>query len=263
MSRPDITVSDSTESLLLRRALGRAGPQDYVDWAIDQICRGIDSSNLRILAGLNLRFDRDEVEPYFLLSCRDLGMVHIDAAVAPLDVTQLIRRSYEQGRISSDETIEMMAELYESLEYHEELLAPWYSMREELSWGEGYLYPTVEFQSVEVAVRREWGLFDRACRLDLPLGWLRGSCCADCGHVGVSQVKGPSLVARVLARLMRRPELSRAICKTCGSERLMSLGDPDARSAYFDQLESKGTENARSNPGLQQTPPSRSLGRRS
>lgn len=241
MRRPDITVSDSTESLLLRRALGRACPQDYVDWAIDQICRGIDSSNLRILAGLNLRFDRDEVESYFLLSCRDLGIVHTDDAVAPLDVAGLIRRFYEQGRISSDETIEMMAELYESSEYQEELLAPWYSMREELSCGDGYFYPTAALQSVEVAVRREWGLFDRASRLGLPLGWLRGSRCTDCAHVGVSQMKGPSLVARVLARLMPRPALSRAICKTCGSERLMSLGDPDARSAYFDQLESKGT----------------------
>jgi hypothetical protein len=241
VTRPEIQISDSTESLLLRRALGRACPEDYVDWAVDQLCRDIDGSNLRILAGLSVRFDRDDIESYFRLTCRDLGLVHFDTAVAPLAVARMIQRAHELGRICSEETVEMVAELYESSEYQEELLSPWYSMREELAWREGYFYSPAALESVDRAVSREWGLFDRATRLPLPDGWLRRSRCSACAHVGVSQVRGPSRVTRVLATLARRPALSRAVCERCRSERLTSLGDPDARSAYLDELESKGT----------------------
>jgi hypothetical protein len=233
-------VADTTEFLLLRRVLGRARPEDYVDWAVHQLCRDVDSLSLRILAGLNVHFDRDEIESYFRRTCRDLGLTDVEAKPAPREIVRMIRRAHDQGQLRADDTIDMMADVYESSEYKEELLAPWYSMREELAWGEGYSYPPAALVTVERAINREWSLFDRAAKLDLPPGWLRRSRCEGCAHVGVSHVRGPSTLARVLAAVTGRQCWSRAVCEECGSDKLLSLSDPDARTAYFDELESSG-----------------------
>ena len=239
MGRREPAMSDTTESLLLRRALGRARPEDYVDWAVDQLCRDADGAGLRILAGLNVQFDRDEVEAYFRLSCGELGLVDVDEATPPLEIARMVQRAYAQRWISPDEAVGMVADIYESSEYQEELLEPWYSMREELAWGDGYFYPPAALASVEHAVGREWSLLDRASRLDLPRGWMRLSRCADCAHVGATRVVGPSVVSRILATLRQRAALSRAVCEKCGSHQLTSLGNPDARAAYLDQVESR------------------------
>jgi hypothetical protein len=231
-------MCDPTELLFLRRALGRARPEDYVDWAVDQLCGGADGASLRVLAGLSMRFDRDDVEAYFRLSCRELGLVEIDEATPPLEIARMVQRAYTQRKISPDEAVVMLADIYESTEYQEELLEPWYSMREELACGNGYLYPPEALASIERAVRREWHLLDRASRLALPRGWMRLSRCADCAHVGAMRVVGPSVVSRVLATLRQRPALRRAACEKCGSDQLTSLCNPDARGAYLEHLES-------------------------
>jgi hypothetical protein len=232
-------MSDTIESLLLRRALGRARPEDYVSWAVDELCRDVDSASLRVLAGLSVRLDRDEIESYFRLSCRELGLTEVDEATPPLEIASMIQRAYAQRRINSDEAVEMMAQLYESFEYQEELLEPWHSMREELADGEGYSYPSAALASVEHAVRMEWSLLDRATRLNLPRGWMRWSRCADCLHVGATRVVAPSLVARFLATLRQQPTWTRAVCERCGSPELTNLGNPHARAAFLDDVESQ------------------------
>jgi hypothetical protein len=138
-----MSMSDTTESLLLRRALSRARPEDYVNWAVEQLCRGADSPSLRILAGLSVRFDRDEVEVYFRLSCGELGLVDVDEATPPLEVARMVQRAYAERRVSPDEAVER-----------------------------------------------------------------------------------------------RRPAWSRAVCEQCGSGQLTSLGNPDARAAFLDEMES-------------------------
>jgi hypothetical protein len=233
-------MSDTTESLLLRRALGRACPEDYVSWAVDQLCREADSASLRVLAGLSVRFDRDEIEAYFRRSCGELGLVEVDEGTPPLEVARMVQRAYAGRRVSADEAVEMMAQIHSSHEYQEELLEPWYNMREELAWGDGYYYPSVKLASVEDAVRVEWSLLDRATQLGLPPGWMRLSRCADCAHVGATRVVEPSFVARVLARLRREPAWSRAACEKCGSGQLTNLCNPDARAAFLDEVESRG-----------------------
>ncbi|HEY6562190.1 MAG TPA: hypothetical protein VI072_33210 [Polyangiaceae bacterium] len=120
----------TTELLFLRRALGSAQPEDYVQWAIEQLGDGADGPNLRILAGLSTRFDRDEVEHYFKLACSELQFDAPRADMSPLEVAALVRRSYERGDSSAIEAIHMMADVYRTSGYSEPLLSPWLRARE-------------------------------------------------------------------------------------------------------------------------------------
>jgi hypothetical protein len=54
-----------TESLFLKRAMNSAAPADYVNWAVERLIEGLDTPALRILAGLNPRLERDDIEPCF------------------------------------------------------------------------------------------------------------------------------------------------------------------------------------------------------
>ncbi len=51
-----------------------AKPEDYVEWAVERLCEGLDTPSLRILAGVNTRFDRDKIEPYFEKTCKELNI---------------------------------------------------------------------------------------------------------------------------------------------------------------------------------------------
>jgi hypothetical protein len=234
---PNTVMAPSTELLMLRRALGRALAEEYVDWAVAELCRGDDGPNLRILAGLSPRFERAEVEPCFLLACAELGLSASGADAPALETAGLIRRAFESGELDPHDAIDMMADLYRSGEYQEEVLGPWERMLDELTFGEGYSYPREKLEPLEAAVRREWSLLDRALALSLPRGWLRQTRCANCWHVGHVRLVQPSLFARVLGNIRGKPPRFQVLCERCGSDRQSTLDDPDARAAYFDRLE--------------------------
>jgi len=242
--QPRTETPNTTESLLLRRALGRARPEDYVDWAVDQLGRDVDSPSLRILAGLNVRFDREDIDRYFRSSCDELGLRDLPEATPPLDVAAMIRRAYDQSRIRAEEAIDMLADVHETWEYQEPLLQPWHSMRQELSWRTGYSYPPAALESVERAVATEWSLLDRASRLTLPAGWMKLSRCEHCEHVGPLRPLNPSLLRRLLAALTQPASSHGARCEDCGSQQLTQLTHPDARAAYLDTVERRAGQRA-------------------
>lgn len=222
---------------MLRRALGYAQPEEYVDWAVQLICADVDGPNLRILAGLNLRFDRGDVEQYFLLTCGELGLQPISPNATPLQKAALVHAAFSRRDLTAAEAINMMADLYRSSERSEALLEPWMWMREELNWGDGYLYPSQALSSLDEAVRREWSLLERARAAHLPTAWRQQSWCQDCDHVGDLTLTPLTLVARVLRFVGLRSATASIVCERCGSSHHRRLGDPDVRADYLDHLE--------------------------
>ncbi len=228
----------TTETLLLRRLLGHARPEHYVEWAVDQLSDGGDGANLRILAGLDTRFDRDEVERYFRLTCTELELATIASGQPVFETVALLRQGYEVGELSALEVVEMMGELSQASQRSAHLLEPWLRMAEELEWESGYSYPRTAHESLDDAVRREWSLLDRALKLRPPDGWLRWVRCSDCGHVGDLVSKPRSVLTKVADFVFERPAKAPG-CASCGSSRSSRLVHPDARAAYLADLEAK------------------------
>jgi hypothetical protein len=234
-----------TDTLLLNRSIGYATPEDYIEWAVERLCEGMDSPSLRILAGLFVRFELDDIEPCFNNSCMELGIEFPALDAGPGKTAWLVKRAYDQGEVSAESALHMMAALYSMSDYSDPLLSVWYEIEEELaqkgSGCEGYFYPPEGLDSVEQVFELEWKLFERASRLDLPAVFIRYIRCAQCGHIGEPQPRQkrltlPGKLRAMIARLNSTPSLWQA-CSRCGSFAYHNMVDPDVRDTYLTQLE--------------------------
>lgn len=220
-----------------------ARPEDYIEWAVERLSEEIDSPSLRILAGLNPRFERDEVEPYFLQTCKELDIQPPSEFASPTECARLINRAYRQLEMTAEAAIRMMAALYQRSGYSVSTLWVWNEIEEELaltgSGHEGCFYPPEALASLEDVFEREWSLFDRGTRLSLPVDFNRYIKCTKCGHFGEPLLKHRTRRDKIRAAipwLRRKPPLWHC-CKVCGSYEYRTMADPEVRDAYFKQLE--------------------------
>jgi hypothetical protein len=240
----------NTDILLLKRSMGLAISEDYIEWAVERLCEGLDSPSLRILAGLNLRFERHEVEPYFKKTCEELGIGAPPETADPREAAFLIKRAYSHGEMSVEETLNMMSDLYQRSDYGDPLLSVWFNIEEELAMRdtghEGIFYPPEALGSLEEVFDREWALLERAIGLNLPQDFIQFIRCDLCAHIGKSKMKHRTMVNRIKAKLpfiQTKPALWHT-CAACGSYEYHSMIDPEVRDAYFSQLEHEQSHSA-------------------
>ena len=148
-----------TDKLLLDRWMGYALPEDYVAWAVELLVAGRDTPSLRVLAGLNPNLERDDIEVYFLRSCKELKLRPLESSDSPRDAVPLVKRLYRSGTLSPEETLQLLSRLFELSDYSDPLLGLWFAVDDEF-------FPEV-MESLEEWIDREWELFDRAVGLDL------------------------------------------------------------------------------------------------
>ncbi len=231
-----------TDLLLLKRSLGSAFADQYVDWAVERLSDGLDSPSLRILAGLDPKTETGEVEGYFLKTCQELDVDCPRAADAPRQSLGLVRRSYERGDISAETAFYTLARLYKSSDYADPLLSVFYDIEEEISMrGSGYegcFYPPEDLKDLEIALRREFDLFTQAALLDLPTGFMRFIRCERCGHIGESKSRHKTLKDkfRALIPWVRPRPASWNTCARCGSFEYKIMMDPEVRQDYYNRI---------------------------
>lgn len=230
----------TTEQLLLDRVLGRIQAEDHIAWAVARLSEGEDGPNLRILAGLNPRFDRDEVEPYFQKACGEFGIAYMLPDASPRTAATLVRDLYEDGVFSADEVVSRMAILYRG-DYSDPVLRPWFDLEEDLSLqGSGYegvYYPPETLEDLRKTVEREWRIFELATQLSDPPDISRWVRCQQCGAVGPPDYWRRSFLWRLRARLRGgNPDVRWAHCGTCGSPEVRGIGsDPAFREEWYRQ----------------------------
>lgn len=230
---------------MLRRVLGYAQPEEYVEWAVDLLCADTDGANLRILAGLNARIDRADVEEYFLLTCKDLGLQPTSVNDAdPLPTARLVHEAFSRGDVTAADAIRMIADLYRRSEYRETLLSSWWRMREQVDRGEGHSGSPEAPAALDDAVRGEWSLLERCLAAQLPSGWNLQSWCNDCNHLGELTLVQPTLADRFLRLVGLRSATSGIVCARCGSRRHRSLRERDVLLEYLDHVESADSTSA-------------------
>jgi hypothetical protein len=235
----------TTDSLLLKRIMGTALPDDYVDWAVARMCAGLDTPNLRILAGLNIDFERDEIESYFKRTCAELNIETPPQMGEPRIAARFVKRAYDLGEMSAEAAVYMMSTLYQKSGYKDSLLAIWYDIEEELSLRgsghEGCFYPPKELDLLGGVFEREWLLFTRALQLELPPDFMGFIKCDQCEHIGASRLKHRTLLARIRAVIpwyLPKPPLWHS-CTSCGAYEYHGMVDPLVREVYFKRLESE------------------------
>ena len=236
----------NTDQLFLDRALDLAADEDYVAWAVARLVAGDDTPDLRVLAGLNPRFDRQEIGKYFLRACQELSIELPDlSSNRPRDAAMLIRRLFDLGVLSAEHVVGRMARLYEESDYSDPLLDVWYFIDQEMSLRgtpeEAYLsYYPHGLSDLDAVVRREWQLFEwGVVGSQVPGGFTSFTRCEDCGHIGMPVLKRKTLLEAIKARLpwVRPMPPIWAACRRCGSFNHRSISDPEVREDYFARSE--------------------------
>jgi len=239
---------------MLNRSIGSAVPDQYVAWAVQLLSDGSDAPSLRILAGLNPNLETEEIEEYFLRTCRELGIYCTLPADEPRRAVSLLQRSYEQGDTPAKAAFHALARLYEQSDYTDPLLAVFYEIEEELSLKgtglEGRFYPMEALEDLDLALRREFDLFREAAQLDLPANFLHFIRCDRCGHLGepVSRYKTLQDKLKALFPGNRCRTHQWPACTKCRSFSNETMMNPDVRQEYFAQLRSKQAGRSIENP---------------
>lgn len=144
-----------TETLLLSHFMGGYNkPEDYVDWVVERLGDGLDTPNLRILAGFNPRFEWYEIEHYFIKTCKELNIELPSQNAEPREIAGLVRSVYELEEISAEMAMQMMVKLFWKSENPDPLFAVWLTIEEELvrkqAGLESIAYPHDALESHEV-----------------------------------------------------------------------------------------------------------------
>lgn len=93
----------TTAEILAYRVLKRDRPEDYVDWAVQMLGDGSDSTHLRILAGMTSPFSLFEIQAIFAKALRELqiAMADLDSAIesyAALIMRRMLAQEIEMER---------------------------------------------------------------------------------------------------------------------------------------------------------------------
>ena len=218
-----------TDKLLLDRWMGYALPEDYVAWAVELLVAGRDTPSLRVLAGLIPNLERDDIEVYFLRSCKELKLRPLESSDSPRDAVPLVKRLYRSGTLSPEETLQLMSRIAEHSDHSDPLLGLWFAVDDEF-------FPEV-MESLEEWIDREWELFDRAVGLDLPDEFYRFVRCEKCRHIG--PIKKPSFFVR-LTHGYAWDETAPWVCAKCGNSHVTRMANADVQEDYFSRLRRAG-----------------------
>lgn len=144
-------MSRTTRCLLVRRFLGIARTGEYIDWALSELEAGVDTRNLRILAGLSGLDSSFEVEFYFQRALDDLGLKLPDEAAYLEQYVREVLRGVVSGEVEPSDGWSQVHTVWLALDYPAHL-CDWVLLGDDLEPG---TYRDLEEGEFAVAVRRE------------------------------------------------------------------------------------------------------------
>lgn len=108
-------LEKSLEPLVVGEFYDRTDAKDYIGWAAKTLEAGFDSASLRVLSGLSLPIENDEVVLYFKRSLDELELVLPPLAYSLYAEIRLIAEAFEAGTITAEEACTQLSDWYYKL----------------------------------------------------------------------------------------------------------------------------------------------------
>ena len=95
--------------------------EELVAWAVDAIVFGCDSKSLRLLAGLQVPFDREEVDRLFKAVLKDLQIEDLPSEQhIPIFIASTLKAMLNK-EFSRKEALQRLSDLYQQLNFDRQL----------------------------------------------------------------------------------------------------------------------------------------------
>lgn len=152
----------STEALLGSERLGLADDAAYVSWAITRLSEGLDSPNLRMLAGLEPLLNHFEVKHHFIKALKELRIERKSEKEEIESYVTEVAQAVVNGRIQPKVAVATMNSICIASDYPSELMG-WYALddaRMDLEYGTyPHAYPKAynrDFSEVVIEYAQEY-----------------------------------------------------------------------------------------------------------
>lgn len=115
-------MSEVTKQIFTKIYLEKINNEDYVDWAIDCLEDGFDSTSLRELAGLNKNHSINaDFEELFNNSLNELGWKFLNEKEVLLNYSKDLAKKILSSEIEAVEGSELINKIYHKLSFPKEL----------------------------------------------------------------------------------------------------------------------------------------------
>lgn len=232
------------ETLVGKRAVGKAHVADYSTWAESLLHEGEQPESVAVLAGLGVDkyTDTQELERYFQKAVKELGLSLPAEELAKSWYAVEICRKMVGGDLDLYEGIAVLQAFHEVGDDFSEFKI-WDELSEDLWLLEEGGYGCVFNSELTAGNSEEFILavakqFIELCDMRLPKGFYAMSVCDDCGNIGlsVSECEELSLLSKLLDKIRNRSSVTcRAVCSTCRSVSVRSMSDYKVRELYLNR----------------------------
>jgi hypothetical protein len=231
-------------TLMAKRALGRAQTKDFSDWAENLLAQGCDAENVAILAGFGLEHSPDshEIELYFKKCVDELGLVLLEDRVAIFNYVRELAGNINAGIIHPRTGLESLKNFWVATDDDEPLYRIWDELAEDICalgdydgyylWNTGLLEENVDEFIVKVARQ-----FLQLCDSNLPEDFFSLCACSDCGHIGKAQLIRtdlPWLPEKLFKLIYRKAPVFKWVCGHCLHPQIKNMFDYEGRKLYLE-----------------------------
>lgn len=109
-------MNEATKNLIAEIYMGKAGSEQFIDWAVSCLEQGIDSKNIRILASMGTSFYTYEIEDRFSCCLKDLGWEFPKTVETLFEYTKFIAKQILNGQIEPFKACLVIARIYDILD---------------------------------------------------------------------------------------------------------------------------------------------------
>jgi hypothetical protein len=151
-------MSISTEAIWGLRMLKKCSIENYAEWAVGQLEKGVDSKNLRILAGIELKSSLFEAEDYFQRAVHELHLTEPSKKIAIEAYSACIAEQIIERKVPARAGVKMLFRICSECDYPKNLMI-WFNLDaacDDVHYGsEPITYPGLTKENLEERVINE------------------------------------------------------------------------------------------------------------
>lgn len=234
--------------LFARYYLGVARPNDYIEWAEDQLLAGSESKNMALLASMD--FDKPigtyELLDYFNKCIAELNVEWPDKKTSLRDYSKTVCLAIISGKLEPQTGLHLFLQFNLASNYSENLFRIWGWLEEDISLLETGFDPTFNnglLEGTDLYIKQVASQYLKLLEVSLPHNFFELIYCSHCHHIGLPEHKEVVVSSWNNFFKGKKPIYLQQVCSNCSSDKIYSMWGYEGREAYLKKMKEHNENN--------------------